>query len=239
MTDTLLAIGQVCTSEGALQWANGLGQVDEVAWCPAVNYRRSQPPAVATIAHCPDWQVGSVVAYQRSRRSGLLAALTIRSDHRDFLTGDNWYLSPDVHWDAPNPMQKERAEIRTLSIVRTPASAQTRPLCFASLDAFRSPQGMPWDGEKLWTRAKGLALGARYRSAPKSLEVDDLDELTIVEEMATDKEAGRLRLDAALAAHRRSDPTIKGSDRAPSVTLYGRKLDPQQSQLVLDLLEFG
>jgi hypothetical protein len=47
---------------------------------------------------------------------------------------------------------------------------------------------------------------ARYRSAPKCLEIDDLDQLSIPELWPTDKAAGRRRLDAALAKARSAAP---------------------------------
>ena len=104
MTDTpLLAAGQVCTAEGHIQQRDGLGRVAEVAWCPAGNYQRSQPLADVKFEHDDGWVVGSVVAYERSRRWGLLAAMTVRADHRDLLDDGPWFLSPKVRCHSPNP----------------------------------------------------------------------------------------------------------------------------------------
>jgi hypothetical protein len=202
MTDTLLAVGQVCTAEGHVQLKDTLDRVAEIAWCPAINYRRSQPLSHVTVEHDETWVVGRTISYERSRHWGLLAAMTLRADHQDLLSDGPWFLSPRLHTVAPNPMRWERAEILDLSITRKPANTQTRPLRFAALDAALSPRGLPWGWEDTWARAKDLAGMGRYRSAPKCLEINDLDELSIPELMATDQAAGRRALDAALAKSR-------------------------------------
>jgi hypothetical protein len=249
----LLAVGQVCTAEGHAQYLDSLDRVCEIAWCPGINYARTQPVAGVSIGHDESWVVGTTVAYQRSQRTGLLAALTVRADHEDFLSkGGDWGLSPRLHKEAPNPMHWERAVINDLSIVRRPANVGTRPLRYAPLDSSLPPRGLPPGGEELWLKAKELASMARYRSAPTTLEITDLDELSIPELMATDKPAGRRALDAAVAARReRNAAQLVGvaetgrvhrrTASAPSsgsVRWNGEWLSPALSSKVLDMVDF-
>jgi hypothetical protein len=248
VTDALLAVGQVCTAEGHIQKRDTLGRVAEIAWCPAVNYLRRQPVADVLVDHDDFWRIGTVVAYERSHRWGLLAAMTIGADHADTLAANDWYLSPRLKRDAPNPTRWERGEILQLSIVEKPGNVGTRPLRFGALDAAISPSCLPLDWNGAWNRGKDEASKAtRYRWAPEFLEILDRDELSIPDLMATDEVAGRAALDAALAraGERRRAETERTYRRdaatagAGRVRFHGDLLDPAMSRKVRAMLEDG
>jgi hypothetical protein len=220
---TISLIGQVTTSAGLVR---GVDPYD----MPAASYRPRQRAALPLrIDHDKTWQVGTVGHLERSRASGLMLVGRIDDDSMaDMLEDGPWYLSDSTACLRTGLMEYGGGSLVEVSLVRQSANLNTRPLCWTVGDiAFNScgrpPMPLLW--HDTWKRAEASMGRQRYRQAPDHLTILDID--------------GPGDLLEGVGHSRTAASTAKVESRAGCVTLNGTRLNAQQSDLVLDLLEFG
>jgi hypothetical protein len=226
----ITVIGQVCGIEGLVQTVDRAGTPDPYT-LPAASYLTKQSARLPLrIDHDKTWQVGTVGHLERSRSSGLMLVGTIPDDALGELLADGpWFLSDSVITAPDGVMRRRDGYLVEVSLVRRTANLNTRPVCWAVGDIAANSCGrppMPLLWHDTWKRAEASMGQHRYRQAPDHLSIVDVDG---VKDQAVLEAVG----------HRRSEPTVKDESRAGCVTLNGTRLNAQQSDLVLDLLEFG
>ncbi len=189
---TVSIIGQVCTSRGLCQQIDGLGQPEPYE-TPANRFFRSQPnPIPIHVNHQKDWKLGEVVHLERSQTTGLLAVAVLDADVEDYLRDHEWHFSDGISCRSSGVlgMDKIGIKLRELSLVAKTGNLGTRPIYASRGDIAQgtagAPAGLPLRWHDAWKRAGERSSLARYRRRPESMEIHDVDRLSIVDEALTD-----------------------------------------------------
>ena len=233
---SIVVIGQLATSEGALGHVDRAGDV-EPSWLPAIGYLRHQPASVPVLVdHDEGFRVGRVEHLERSKVDGLLAVCRLDVDMADMLSDGDWFLSSHVNClNLGDKRHSERALLSEVSLTRKPALYGACKVRWAR--STLAPQWMrPLRWYDTWARGCEAMTTAAYRRA-KRLQINDLDRLDFVDELVTDPSAARRR--AALAA-----PAVKPApppepDHAGCVRFDGAWLSPEVSARFMGLLDSG
>jgi hypothetical protein len=183
---TISVLGPVVSPTGLAIHYDAFGEPEQIAYTPPLAYAAHQPAPIAVhLEHDTSWQLGEVVALERSDQLGLFAAATLTADAADLLAEHGpWYWSDRISSYGDGPY-RAGIEIRELSLVPATANTRTKPVAWATGDFDPEPRPLNLWWRDSWQRAKAARGQSRYRRAPDVMDIVDLD---------------RQALDAAVAA---------------------------------------
>ncbi|CAN5484777.1 hypothetical protein BH10ACT3_BH10ACT3_20680 [soil metagenome] len=210
----LTVIGSITTKAGLVQFNDGYGGVRPMELAAASYQRRQRADIDLHFHHDVDWTIGSVLALERSDALGLAAVARIeRDDLADLLEDGPWFFSAGVRCVPVDRhgITKGYAKINELSLVRSPASLGIAPVRWTRADIEVDDGGRPRDmslyQHGTWDRVHQSLVGAKYRSAPTSMQIHDVDPLSFADEMRTDRVAALDEAERLVRAAYPSKPT--------------------------------
>lgn len=243
----LTLIGQVVTPDGLVLKHDRAGEAVPYQ-LRANSYFRDQPWLPLHFDHDRTWQIGQCEYLERSRSTGLMMVGRIPDDSMgDFLAEHGpWYLSDSVDCRPIGTTVAVQGRLRELSLVRSSANLNTRPVAWSRIDiamdgGAQPPMPLPW--RSCWDRAHQRMSTYAWRKADR-LTVHDVDRLDVVDEVLTDPVAARRRA-AVVDAHAATAPAAAKPPPKPQpshagqVRFEGAWLSPELSARFNDLLEDG
>jgi hypothetical protein len=166
-------IGLVATVRGLAQQHDRAGNVEPFT-LPSAGFRRHQPSVIPLLMqHDEGFRLGAVAHLERGDSIGglLMVGSIADDDMADLLDGSDWFLSPRVRAHETGPLQLGAALLTEMSLTRTPAAINTKPLRWSRGSP---PTGMPVAWYDVWDRGRERMAKARYRSE-RHLSIVELD----------------------------------------------------------------
>jgi hypothetical protein len=205
-------IGRMVARGGHVRQVDRAGDVNPYVLAPE-SYLRRQPAGLKLhIDHDTTWPIGEVVHLERSN-SGIMMMGRVHDDLASLLRDHQWWLSDSVTCRRRGVIEYGSATLTEISLVGRTANMCTPPIRWSPSDIAVHDGGAPWGlplaWHGTWHRAHERLVGAKYKRAAATLDILDLDPLGIVDEVLTDPEAARQRVEAAA---RRAAPAAAQPD---------------------------
>jgi hypothetical protein len=175
---TITVVAQVATPRGFCQQTTDLAGDPDSFWLPASGFQHLQPKNLRVLMdHDEGFAVGHVVHLERSAIDGLLAVGVLDVDIADMLSDGPWFVSPRVRTSG-GPLQLGCAQLREISLTRSPATVNTLPVKWSHTDIRTTSGGAPFGLPLRWhgalDRAHARCTSYAHRRMD-SLLIDDLD----------------------------------------------------------------